>query len=148
MQLKRYTDYALRVLIYLAVHPDQQCSVARIADAYGISRNHLLKVIAGLSELALVTTRRGKHGGLRLARDPEVINVGEVVAHMEGDTPLVDCGHPPCPILAACTLSGVLQQAHRAFLETLRHHTLADLLDGQRPELVRLLNTAEGNPLP
>lgn len=142
MQLKRYTDYALRVLLYLGAHPDEVVSVGRIADAYGISRNHLLKVMNGLADLQLIDTFRGKSGGIRLSRDTADINVGEVVARMEGDSPLVDCGSPPCPILPACELNHLLHAARQAFIDHLAAYTLADLLQGRQNKLVRLLATA------
>jgi Rrf2 family nitric oxide-sensitive transcriptional repressor len=142
MQLKRYTDYALRVLLYLGSHPDQVISVNRIAQAYGISRNHLLKVIGGLTEQRLIDTFRGQHGGLRLASAPEDINIGAVVAHMEGDSPLVNCIDPPCPILPACQLNHALREARQAFIDHLSRYTLADLLHGRQQQLVRLLTTA------
>ena len=139
MQLKRYTDYALRVLIYLGSHPGQVVSVSRIAQAYGISRNHLLKVVNGLTEQRLIDTFRGKHGGLQLATAPEDINVGTVVTHMEGDSPLIDCINPPCPILPACQLNHALRAAQQAFIDHLSGYTLADLLHGRQQQLVRLL---------
>lgn len=142
MQLKRYTDYSLRVLIYLGAHPDEIVSVNRIAEAYAISRNHLLKVINGLAEQHLIRTFRGKHGGMRLAVAPQDINVGDVVAHMEGSGPLIDCRQPPCPILPACELNHALYEARQAFIDSLRGYTLADLLRGKREQLVRLLATA------
>lgn len=126
MQLKRYTDYALRVPVYLAVQPDDLCRVARITDACCISRNHLVKVNAGRSDLGLETRP----------------------ARVEGNTPLVDCAHLPCPIVAARALSRVPERARRTFLDTLHLHTVSDLPDGRIPGLVRLLNTAERNPLP
>lgn len=142
MQLKRYTDYALRVLLYLGAHPDEVVSVGRIAGAYGISRNHLLKVMNGLAEQQLIETFRGKSGGIRLALDPADINVGAVVARMEGDSPLIDCGSPPCPILPACQLNHVLRTARQAFIDQLAAHTLADLLQDRQAQLASLLATA------
>lgn len=139
MQLKRYTDYALRTLIYLGTYPDEVVSVGRIAEAYGISRNHLLKVMNGLAEQGLIHTFRGKTGGLQLALPPEQINVGAVVAHMEGDAPLIDCSNLACPILPACKLRDALDEAQRSFIDTLSRYTLADLLRGKRKQLARLL---------
>ena len=139
MQLKRYTDYALRILVYLGAHPDEVVSVSRIAQAYGVSRNHLLKVMNGLTEQGLITTYRGKHGGLRLALPPADINVAAVVAHMEGDNPLIDCANPPCPILPVCQLNHALREARQAFIDHLSRYTVADLLHGKQRQLVRLL---------
>ena len=146
MQLKRYTDYSLRVLICLGLYPGEVISINKIARAYDISRNHLLKVVNGLAEQQLIETFRGKHGGLQLAKSPDSINVGEVVGYMEGRNPLIDCREPPCPILPACTLNAVLDEAKRAFINTLQHYTLADLLEGKRSQLVELLAGRECVP--
>lgn len=139
MQLKRYTDYSLRVLIYLAIHPDRVISVNEIAEAYDISRNHLLKVVNGLMEQDLINTFRGKTGGLQLARPASKINVGEVVNYMEGDRQLIDCREPYCPILPACTLKRALQEANAAFYKSLKRYTLASLIKDKESKLVRLL---------
>ena len=139
MQLKRYTDYSLRVLIYLGVHPDQVVSINEIAQAYDISRNHLLKVVNGLLEQGLIQTFRGKSGGLQLARPPHKINIGDVVKYMEGHTVLVDCHEPYCPIQPVCNLKHALHEAHQEFFKTLNHYTLAGLIKGQEKKLVQLL---------
>lgn len=139
MQLKRYTDYSLRVLIYLGAHPDQVVSINEIAQAYGISRNHLLKVVNGLMEQKLIQTFRGKTGGLQLARAPHKIKVGEVVKYMEGHSGLVDCNEPYCPIQPACTLKHALLEAQQAFYTSLNRYTLASLLKDKQSKLVQLL---------
>jgi len=139
MQLKRYTDYALRILLYLGAHPDEVVSVSRIASAYGVSRHHLLKVANGLVTSGLVTSFRGSGGGLRLAVSAEAINVGEVVRSMEGERPVIDCSQPPCPIVPACHLQQVLLEAQQDFLARLAQYTLADLMRGKRRQLVALL---------
>jgi Rrf2 family nitric oxide-sensitive transcriptional repressor len=139
MQLKRYTDYSLRVLIYLGIHPERVVSINEIAQAYGISRNHLLKVVGGLAELGWIEAYRGKAGGWKLARAPLQINIGQVVQHMEGQSEIIDCHEPACPIFAACTLKRVLHEAQTAFFTALHQYTLADLLDSKQNKLVRLL---------
>lgn len=139
MQLKRYTDYSLRVLIYLGVKPDKIVSVNEIAKAYDISRNHLLKVVHGLMEQKLVQSYRGKHGGLKLAKVPGKINVGEVVRYMEGDSSVVNCHEPYCQIVPACTLKRVLHEANQEFYKALKHYTLEDLISGKETKLVQLL---------
>jgi Rrf2 family nitric oxide-sensitive transcriptional repressor len=139
MQLKRYTDYALRVLLYLGAHPGEVVSISRIAQAYGVSRNHLLKVLNGLVEQGLVTTLRGNRGGVQLALPPQAINVGAVISHMEGDRPMIDCAQPPCPIAPACQLQRVLNEARQDFLARLSGYTLADLIQGKRRQLIGLL---------
>ncbi len=139
MQLKRYTDYSLRLLIYLGVHPERVVSVNEIAQAYAISRNHLLKVVSGLIEQGLVQTFRGKSGGLQLARAPQHINVGDVVKFMEGSSQIVDCHEPYCPIVPACNLKRVLHEAQTEFHKALKRYTLADLIAGKEHKLVQLL---------
>lgn len=139
MQLKRYTDYSLRVLIYLGVNPERVVSVNEIAQAYDISRNHLLKVVNGLLEQGLVVTYRGKNGGLQLARQAEKINVGEVVRYMEGNDRVINCHEPACPIAPACHLQRALQEAHQAFYRTLGGYSLANLIKGKEKKLLHLL---------
>jgi Rrf2 family nitric oxide-sensitive transcriptional repressor len=142
MQLKKFTDFALRVLIYLAVHPDRVISINEIARAFGISRNHLLKVVNELVAKQLITTHRGKTGGIRLATAPAAINVGSLVRQLEGLNPLIDCRDPYCPILPACTLNHALQEAQQAFFDSLSRYTLADLIGDKQDKLVNLLARA------
>ena len=139
MQLKRYTDFSLRILIYLGVNPNRIVSINEIADAYDISRNHLLKVVNGLMEQELIQTFRGKSGGLQLAKPARKINVGEVVKYMEGDVQLIDCQEPYCPILPACNLKRALNEANQGFYKILGSYTLEDLIKGKENKLVRLL---------
>ena len=136
MRLTRYTDYAMRVLLYLGARPEQICSIAEIARAYGVSQNHLMKVVSELAREGFVTSMRGRTGGIRLARAPEAINVGDVVRRMEDDFSLVDCAN--CIIAPACGLSCALQEAVAAFLAVLDRYTLADFL-AQRSDLTNLL---------
>lgn len=141
MQLTRYTDYSLRVLLYLAVHTDRLATITEISDAYGISRNHLVKVVHEMGSLGYVRTHRGKSGGLELARPAGQINIGDVVRHTEKTLNVVNCSTPRCPILPACDLRSALYEARDAFLAVLDQRTLGDLVSGTRaPELHRLLN--------
>ena len=141
MQLTRYTDYSLRVLLYLAVHADRLVTISEISDAYGISRNHLVKVVHELGGLGFVRTQRGKAGGMELARPAAEINVGDVVRHTEKTLTVVNCNTPLCPIRPACELRDILFDARDAFLAVLDQHTLRDLTERERgPELRRLLN--------
>jgi Rrf2 family transcriptional regulator, nitric oxide-sensitive transcriptional repressor len=140
MRLTRYTDYSLRVLIYLAARPDRFGTIQAIADAYGISRNHLMKVVQSLNHRGYIDTVRGKGGGMYLRLAPERIGVGRVIRDMESDLELVECFGPAneCVITSKCVLRGVLAEALRAFLDVLDQYTLADLV--QEPEsLGRLL---------
>ncbi len=132
MHLTAYTDYALRVLIYLAVDPQRQSSIAEVSEAYGISRNHVVKVVHHLARAGLIHTLRGRGGGMRLARDPGTITVGEVIRITEREFALVECFRGErnrCPITGACTLSRVLHDALGAFLAVVDAHTLAQLVD-------------------
>ena len=126
MRFTRYTDYAMRVLLYLSARPDTLCSVPEIARAYDISQNHLMKVVHDLGRAGYVSSVRGRFGGIRLARMPEEINVGEVVRRTEEGFDLVDCGS--CVIAPACGFTGVLNEALRAFMAVLDGYTLADLV--------------------
>lgn len=135
MRLTRYTDFALRVLIYLGTQPDRVCSIAEIARAYGISQNHLMKVAHDLGKAGYVESVRGRSGGIRLAHPADRINVGAVVRRTEEGFDLVEC--ESCLIAPACGLTGVLDEALAAFMAVLDRHTLADLLR-KRSKLMRL----------
>jgi len=135
MRLTRYTDYAMRVLIYLGAQPDRVCSIAEIAQAYGVSRNHLMKVAHDLGKAGYIEGVRGRTGGIRLARPAAKINVGDVVRRTEPDFDLVECGS--CVIAPACALTGVMDEALAAFMAVLDRYTLADMLVKQS-KLMRL----------
>jgi len=126
MRLTRYTDYAMRVLLYLGTHPDKVCSIAEIARTYGVSQNHLMKVVNDLANAGFVTSLRGRSGGLRLGRPAGQINIGEVVRHTEEGFDLVDCAS--CFIAPACGLNGALAEALGAFMAVLDGYSLADLI--------------------
>lgn len=130
MRLTVYTDYSLRVLMYVALHPQRRPTIAEIASSYGISRNHLMKVVYELGVAGYMETVRGQNGGVRLARRPEDIVIGEVVRRTEPDLALVPCLEPTegaCVITPACKLRHALQAARDAFLAVLDSYTLADL---------------------
>lgn len=136
MQLTLKTDYALRILMALAA-TDEVLSVEWLAAHYGISRNHLAKVAQALTTAQLVTTTRGRTGGMRLALSPEEINVGAVVRHFERFEGFVACmgGDQPCPIDGVCGLKPALGGALEAFLTHLDRFTLADIT--RRPDAIR-----------
>lgn len=143
MRITRYTDYSLRVLMYLALKGDELSTIREIAESYNISKNHLMKVVQELNSKGYLTAIRGKNGGLRLAGAPETINVGRLVRDTEQDFALVECfsDGENCVITPACQLKMVLGQALSAFFKVLDQYTLADLLPaGKAPEMVRLLN--------
>ena len=146
MRFTIFTDYSVRVLIYLGTRREEarRATIGDIATAYGISRNHLMKVVHHLAKQGYVETTRGKGGGMRLARAPEQINIGTVVRGTEEDFALVECfehGDRNCTITPACTLPPVLSRALRAFFQELDTQTLADLLR-PRAELVRIFRDA------
>ena len=130
MRLTVFTDYALRVLIYLALDPDRRVTIRDIADAYGISRNHLMKVVNTLTRAELVEASRGVNGGLTLAHPADEITVGEVVRQTEDDFDLVECFRPEnqCAITPECVLKTVFGRAQSAFLSELDAQTIADLI--------------------
>lgn len=130
MRLTVYADYSLRLLIYLAAKGDTSATVPEVADGYGISRHHLVKVAHQLGVKGYISTTRGKSGGLRLARRPSEIRAGDVVREMEPDLALVPClpkGAGGCPIVPACLLRTAMEQARDAFLAALDRYTLQDL---------------------
>ncbi|MEK4969681.1 Rrf2 family transcriptional regulator [Cytobacillus sp. FSL R7-0696] len=135
MRLTNYTDYSLRVLIYLAtIEKDQLTNIKEIADTYQISKNHLMKVIYQLGKNQYVETIRGRNGGIRLAMSPKDINIGEVVRKTEEDFHLVECfdtNNNHCVISPVCGLRHVLNKALKAYLEVLDQYTLADLTKNQ-----------------
>lgn len=141
MRLTLHTDYALRTLLYLGGRPSVRVSIRDIAQAYGISENHLVKVVHRLGQEQFITTTRGRGGGLTLGRPAQEIGIGEVVRFTEDDMMLVDCegraaGNRACILSPSCHLRGVLGEALGAFLAVLDRYTLADLL---RPaDLARL----------
>lgn len=132
MRLTMYTDFSLRVLIYLGTNDRQTLTtIQEISDAYQISKNHLTKVTFELGKAGFIETVRGRGGGIRLAQDPEQINIGTVVRKMEDDFHLVECfdkENNRCPIAPVCGLKGVLGKALHAYLMVLEEYTLADLL--------------------
>ncbi|MDO8380328.1 Rrf2 family transcriptional regulator [Phenylobacterium sp.] len=134
MRLTVYTDFSLRVLMYLALPRDRLPTIAEIAASYGISRNHLMKVVYQLGLAGYIETVRGKNGGLRLGRPPEDIILGEVVRRTEPDMALVPCFDPAngaCVITPACKLRRALHEARAAFLDVLDGYSLADLVENQ-----------------
>jgi Rrf2 family nitric oxide-sensitive transcriptional repressor len=146
MHLTQFSDYALRVAIYLGCHPGALVSVDEIGRAYGISRHHLVRVVQTLTDLGVVEARRGRGGGMRLAREPSAINVGWLIRRTEPHFDLVECFDPQanrCPIAPACLLKDALHRARRAFLEILDEYSL-DLFLEQRPDLVPLLAAPRG----
>ena len=127
MRLTRYTDYALRVLIYLGLRPDTLGSIGEMAERYGISENHLMKVVQQLGRAGYLKTTRGRGGGVRLGRAPETIRIGDVVRLTEEDFDIAECGS--CVLGGACGLTSAFSRATAAFLAVLDQFTLADLVE-------------------
>ena len=130
MRLSLFTDYSLRVLIQAALrHPDR-VTIDEVADAYGISRNHLIKVINELGRAGFLVTHRGRSGGFTLARSAERIFLSEVVRFGEDGQPVVECFDPvrnKCVITPACKMKGMIAEAMRAFFDVLGKYTIADV---------------------
>ena len=144
MRITRYTDYSLRTLIYVALKGDEISTIKEIADAYNISKNHLMKVVQELNNKGYLQAVRGKNGGLRLNGQPEYINIGNLVRDIEQDFALVECfSGAECKLTSSCRLKTILNNALDAFFSTLDGYTLADLLpEPSRRELIRLLDIA------
>jgi len=145
MRLTVYTDYALRVLMYLAVKEDRLATIAEIAKSYDISRNHLMKVAHQLGVAGYVETVRGRGGGLRLAKPIEAIGLGEVIRYTEPDMAIVSCFEPvdaPCAIHPCCVLKRAVKKARDAFVEVLDGYTLGDLVQ-PRGRLIDLLGISQ-----
>lgn len=143
MKLTAYTDYSLRVLMYLGLRGERLATISELSETYGLSANHLMKIIHNLGKLGYIETVRGRGGGMKLAGAPEEINLGQVIRQMEPDFAITECfdtEHPSdCVIMPACRLQLILGKAVEAFLDVLDNHTLADLLQS-RTRLKSLLN--------
>ena len=130
MRLTVLTDYSLRVLMYVGALPRRLVTIQEIAQGYGISENHLMKVVHGLAQHGFIETVRGRGGGFRLARPATEITVGAVIRAVEDDFALVECfwTDNTCRITPVCRLRGALQQALGAYFEVLDNWTLAELV--------------------
>jgi Rrf2 family nitric oxide-sensitive transcriptional repressor len=140
MQLSLHADYALRVLVYAGTHPDRLVTTQEISNAYGISKNHLVRVIQTLGERKYVHIQTGRSGGVRLACSPEQIRLGDVVRDAEPNMRLVECFDREtnkCPIVRHCALKGMLNEALQAFLESLNRYTLADVITSSTQPALR-----------
>ncbi len=149
MRLTAFTDYSLRVLIYLAAQPGRRATIAEIASAYGVSENTLVKVVHNLGRQGWLRNLRGKGGGLELALPPERIGLGQVVRQTEGQA-VVECmedGGGDCCLAPGCRLRGILAEALAAFLAVLDAYTVADLVRNA-PQLARMLFIDAGTRLP
>lgn len=144
MRLTLYTDYSLRVLLYLgAMDAEKLATIKEISEAYGISKNHLMKVTHELGKLGYIETIRGRGGGIHLALKPEEIVLGKVIRETEEDLYLVDCFNPEsvgCIISPVCSLKGALNKALHAYMSVLDEYTLADFLHSKEEIAAILFN--------
>jgi Rrf2 family nitric oxide-sensitive transcriptional repressor len=138
VHLTLHADYSLRVLLYLAARPERLVSTQEVSEAYGISKNHLVRVVQALGKEGFIEVRPGRTGGITLARLPAEISLGQVFRATEPDFHLVECFNKEentCPIAPACGLKGVLYEAREAFLAVLDKYTLADVMKRSRRDL-------------
>ncbi|WP_028310293.1 RrF2 family transcriptional regulator [Derxia gummosa] len=141
MKLTNFTDYSIRVLIYLATDPLRRATIAEIATAFGVSENHLMKVVHHLARHGWITSVRGKGGGLELTWEPSSIVVGELIRSTEGAPLPAECfdkASNTCPIIKACGMRDVFGEAVEAFYAVLDKYTLADLMD-KRSKISKIL---------
>ena len=156
MHITRYTDYSLRVLIYLSLNTEKRSTIKDIAHSYGISKNHLMKVVHNLNKCGYIETLRGKKGGMRLSKNPENINVGKLVLELEPDFNLVECfsHNGNCAITPVCELKSILGSALSEFIKKLSEYTLADVIvkgdEGKAAEILGLSldNDSDGKVIP
>ena len=135
MRLTTLTDYALRLLMYLAQRPERLCTIAEIADSYGVSESHMMKVTHQLGLAGWIETMRGKGGGMRLAHAPQDISLGRVVRSIEPDFFIVECFSTgnTCVLTDVCRLTSVIDGALQSFMTYLDGSSLADILPLENP---------------
>ncbi len=130
MRLAEYTDYTLRVLMHCAAHRQDRVTIGELAERFGLSKNHLMKVVNGLARQGLLETTRGRGGGLRLLKDPAAIRIGDVVRASETDFRLVECFDAStdlCTLTPGCRLRHLFEAALQAYFQALDGATLADI---------------------
>ncbi|MCA0872795.1 Rrf2 family transcriptional regulator [Seohaeicola saemankumensis] len=137
MKLTRYSDYALRVSLYLALHRDRLVSIQEVVETYALPRGNVMKLVTDLVGAGILVSVRGRAGGIRLAQSPKDITVGRVVRHTEGDGPLVDCSN--CILAPACGLICIMREAKQAFFGVLDSYSLQDVIT-KNPEILTFLN--------
>jgi Rrf2 family transcriptional regulator, nitric oxide-sensitive transcriptional repressor len=146
MRLTKHSDYALRVLVYVASAEGRQVSTDEVSEAFGISTHHLVKVVGKLGKTGFLTIKRGRLGGFQLARAAMDIRIGEVVQATEPDFALVAClesGNTTCVLTGACGLVRPLREAQQAFIAALDKYTLADAIGSRGPRYRRLLGLTQ-----
>ncbi|WP_316839044.1 Rrf2 family transcriptional regulator [Pedobacter gandavensis] len=145
MKLNQFTDYGLRILMYMSCKPAQlpATTITELADRFGISRNHLVKVVQFLSNQNVIDAQRGRGGGLRLFDAPETYRIGKLVRLLEQDEELINCENPMCILAGNCGLKGILNGAQNALYEYLDHYTLDDI---SKPSVSQTLQTLFNYP--
>lgn len=140
MKLTIMTDYAMRLLIYVGRYPQRLCTISEVAQAYGVSEPHLMKITHRLAQRGWIETVRGKNGGMRLARAPQDINLGAVLRDTENDLNLVECfaTGSACTMTGYCGLTAILEGALQQFMQHVDRYTLADILPPPTPEALPL----------
>jgi len=149
MRLTRFTDIALRALLYLGTHRDGPLSSSRLAEALDVSREHLLKSLRALDAEGLVSATRGPGGGFELVAGREGVRIGELVRALEPSVALAECfeADSSCPLEPGCGLASALATAREAFFDALDRHTLSDLLERSRPRLVAIARARPESPM-
>ena len=138
MQLKKYTDYGLRVLIYLAAKKQTRLvTIDELSNTFSAPRNHLNKVIHQLGKEGFIETRRGKNGGFLLAMLAEDIRLDQVIRRLEGDEYWINCKNPKCSIFPVCELKHIINESKEVFYRYLAHYTIASLV--AQPEQIQIL---------
>ncbi len=142
MRLTLHTDFALRVLIHVGLNEGRLTTIGDIATSFGISKNHLMKVVNDLGQKGYLDTVRGRNGGVRLRREPRDINIGQVVRDTEDELDILGCLHHTgyCRIERVCVLRGIVRAAAAAFLTVFDDYTLADLIKPQKALSALLLD--------
>jgi len=132
MQLTKFTDFGLRVLMYLAATPEQGVvTVGELAQRFDIPKNHLNKVVNRMVKYGWVSATPGRNGGVRMAQAPETLHLGDILSAMEGHVQLVDCDQPPCVLRGNCYLKRVLEVGQREFYASMNRYSLAELVQPQ-----------------
>jgi len=149
LKLTAYSTYAVRTLMFAALHPDRLCQCQEVADAFGISKAHLVKCIHQLGQWGYLHCVRGRNGGFRIARDPASISIGDVIRKTEDTLELVECfnsQHNTCPLISKCALSVSLKKAMDSFMASLDAISIADVTTNQIELLDLLPMPAEARP--
>ncbi len=144
MQLNKFTDYALRILMYISRPRDVPYTIAEIAEDLHVSQNHLVKIVHFMAKQEWIITTRGKGGGLRLNPEALVLRLGDLVRILQGNQQIVECNEPPCVLRSQCSLKGILDHALEQFYQSLDQYTLKDVLT---PRSSKSVKVAEHSPI-